>query len=114
MYGFCQDQTGTILYETVQKAVDEARAAGAQYVVALAHLGDAGITQAWTSEAVIANTSGIDAMIDGHSHEQYVRSVKNKEGKEILLTQTGTKFQSFGKPVSYTHLDVYKRQECDV
>lgn len=97
VYGFCQDQTGTILYETVQKAVDEARAAGAQYVVALAHLGDAGITQAWTSEAVIANTSGIDAMIDGHSHEQYVRSIKNKEGKEILLTQTGTKFQSFGK-----------------
>ena len=36
---FCQDETGEKLYAAVQKAVDDARAEGAAYVVAMAHLG---------------------------------------------------------------------------
>lgn len=96
-YGFCEDLTGEKLYSQVQKYVDAARADGADYVVLVAHLGQGGITERWTSGAVIANTNGIDAVIDGHSHEVYTTEVANKDGKMIPLTQTGTKFANIGK-----------------
>lgn len=97
MYGFCQDETGAALYASVQKSVDDARDEGADYVVAIGHLGESGITDRWTSEAVIANTTGIDAMIDGHSHETYSEVVQNKQGEDVVLAQTGTKLANVGE-----------------
>lgn len=46
------------------------------------------------------------AVIDGHSHEQYERLVKNRKGQPVLIAQTGTKFQSVGKLVidDYGHV----------
>lgn len=97
IYGFSEDDTGEALYEAVQSAADEARAEGAEYVILVGHLGNAGITEKWTSEAVIAGTSGIDAMIDGHSHEQYTKEFKNKDGEAVPILQTGTKLQAIGQ-----------------
>ena len=97
IYSFSEDETGTALYETVQKTVDEARAAGADYVIALSHLGNVGITDRWTSKAVIANTTGIDAMLDGHDHEPGVLQVANKDGKKIVLSEPSTKFENLGQ-----------------
>lgn len=97
IYSFSEDETGTALYETVQKTVDEARAAGADYVIAMGHLGNEGITDRWTSKAVIANTTGIDAVLDGHDHIAGVQKVANKDGKQIVLTEPGTKFENLGK-----------------
>ena len=65
IYGFCEDENGQALYSRVQNSVDSARAAGADYVILVAHLGNEGITPRWTSSAVVANTNGIDAVIDG-------------------------------------------------
>lgn len=97
IYSFSEDETGTALYETVQKTVDEARAAGADYVIAMGHLGNEGITDRWTSKAIIANTTGIDAVLDGHDHIAGVQKVANKDGKQIVLTEPGTKFENLGK-----------------
>lgn len=97
VYGFCQDETGAALYASVQKSVDAAREAGADYVVAIGHLGESGITDRWTSKAVIANTTGIDAMIDGHSHETYSEMTKNRQGEDVVLAQTGTKLVNVGE-----------------
>lgn len=97
IYGFCEDETGDKLYNQIQSSVDSARSDGANYVILVAHLGESGSTERWTSDSVIAHTSGIDACIDGHSHEAYVKNVKNKDGKDILLTQTGTKLKEIGK-----------------
>ena len=97
IYSFSEDETGTALYGTVQKTVDEARAAGADYVIAMGHLGNEGITDRWTSKAVIANTTGIDAVLDGHDHIAGVQKVANKDGKQIVLTEPGTKFENLGK-----------------
>ena len=97
IYSFSEDETGTALYETVQKTVDEVRAAGADYVIAMGHLGNEGITDRWTSKAVIANTTGIDAVLDGHDHVAGVQKVANKDGKQIVLTEPGTKFENLGK-----------------
>ena len=97
IYTFCEDKTGKALYTAVQDAVNDARADGADYVVAIAHLGIEGTTDYWTSEAVIENTTGIDAMIDGHSHEAFTKTVANASGKDVLLAQTGTKLANLGK-----------------
>ena len=98
IYGFEQDEDGTALYECVQEAADSARNEGADYVIALSHLGiDASCTP-WTSSEVIENTSGIDVFLDGHSHSVIEgETVKNKDGENVLLTSTGTKLSSVGE-----------------
>ena len=99
IYSFSQGNEGADLYAAVQKAVDAAVADGADYVVALGHLGNEGSTDVWTSKSVIANTTGIDVFIDGHSHETYDETVQNKDGEDVVLAQTGTKLANIGKVV---------------
>ncbi len=97
IYGFSQDSDGALVYETVQSAVDAARSEGAQYVVALTHLGIGAEVSPWMSTELIANTSGIDVVIDGHSHSVVeCERVKNKAGERVLLTQAGTKLNYIG------------------
>lgn len=97
IYGFCEDETGKKLYNQIQQAVTSAKAEGVNYVILVGHLGENGTTDRWTSDQVIKNTNGIDAVIDGHSHEEYTKYIKNKDGKDVLLTQTGTKLENIGK-----------------
>ena len=97
IYDFAQGEKGQTLYKTVQKYVDEAIKEGANYVVAIGHLGDEGASEYWSSKSLIKNTYGIDIFIDGHSHEVYSEILKNKKGKNVLLAQTGTKLQNLGK-----------------
>jgi len=99
IYNFCQGD-GTQLYTAVQSAVDSARKEGAQYVVALAHLGIEEGSAPYRSTDVITNTSGIDVVLDGHSHSEVAADeVKNAKGETVLLSQTGTKFAAIGKLV---------------
>jgi len=95
IYSFGGD--GDKLYEDVQSAVDQARQEGADYVVAVAHLGQNGITKAWRSDEVAARTTGIDVMFDGHSHERLEQQVKNKDGEDVLLLQTGHNLTALAK-----------------
>ena len=97
LYGFCEDESGQALYNQVQVSVDAATAQGADYVILVAHLGNEGTSSQWTSEAVIKNTSGVDAVIDGHSHETYDKTFPNKNGEQVVVTQTGTKLSNIGK-----------------
>ena len=97
IYDFAQGEKGQTLYKTVQKYVDEAIKEGANYVVAIGHLGNEGASEYWSSKSLIKNTYGIDIFIDGHSHEVYSEILKNKKGKNVLLAQTGTKLQNLGK-----------------
>ena len=123
IYDFCNDKTGTKLYKAVQKAVDAAKKAGADYVVAVAHLGDDEASEPWTSMDVIKNTDGIDVLMDGHAHSKVVKSVKNKDGKSIKMVATGTKLENIGKIViaengtitaEYVGADVAKDKDAAV
>ncbi len=97
VYGFLQDETGEGVYNAVQLAVDAAREEGAEYVFAMAHLGIEEDCAPWTSSDVITNTTGIDAVLDGHSHSVIEGDiVKNKDGEDVILTSTGTKFANIG------------------
>ena len=99
IYSFSQGNEGKDLYDVVQKAVDAAKAEGADYVVALGHLGVDEQSSPWTSTEVIANTTGIDVLIDGHSHSTFAKTEKNQAGEDVLVAQTGTKLANLGKVV---------------
>ncbi len=96
IYGFFQDETGEALYSAVQSAVDSARADGADYVVVMAHLGDEEECRPWTYADVISNVSGIDVLLDGHSHDTEQVTMLDKDGNEVLRSACGTKLGSIG------------------
>lgn len=94
LYSFMQDG----FYENAQHHIDQARRAGADYVVVLAHLGDNERIGHPSSISLIANTRGVDAVIDGHDHDIITeRLIANKEGKPVLLTSSGANFANIGK-----------------
>lgn len=100
IYGFSEDDSGAKIYAAIQKAVDAAKAEGAEYVIVVGHLGVNGSIPKWSSITIAENTRGVTAIIDGHSHEQFESLMaKNKDGKDVLITQTGTKMQTVGKLV---------------
>lgn len=85
-------------YQLIQQAVDAARAEGADYVVLLSHVGETPQSMGFSSHRLVNNTRGIDIVLDGHSHEIIeCDKVKNLDGKEIIVTQTGTQFANVGK-----------------
>ena len=96
VYGFYQDATGELLYSKVQESVDAARAEGASYVIAVCHLGNEAECIPWTYEDIITNTTGIDVLIDGHSHDTDQVVVKNKAGEDVIRSACGTKLENIG------------------
>ena len=96
VYGFCEDESGEALYTAVQNAVDAARKEGADYVIAMGHLGDEEESRPWTYADVIEHTTGIDVMLDGHSHDTEQVTAKNKDGEEVLRSACGTKLGAIG------------------
>ena len=100
IYGIGAGEDGSALYADLQNAVDAAKAEGAAKVIVLGHLGDDPASQPWTSEEAIANITGIDAFIDGHSHSTVENKiVTDKEGNNVVLTQTGEYFDAIGMMV---------------
>ena len=96
IYGFLQDETGEKLYEAVQKAVDDARADGADYVIVMAHMGNQAECSPWMYSDVIANTTGIDVWLDGHSHDYDQAVVTDKDGNAVIRSAVGTKLDNIG------------------
>ena len=91
----------TTLYETVQKNIDEVKEQGADYVIALSHIGyadDAVYGDMEDVEDLIRNTEGFDVVLDAHSHTVIEgMEVNDKAGNAVLLSSTGTKFAYIGK-----------------
>ena len=97
IYGFCGGDEGENLYNAVQEAVYGAIADGADFLVAVGHLGEYDYEYKWSSESVIKNVSGISLFIDGHAHKVTPeKSCINEEGEETILTSTGSKLANIG------------------
>lgn len=91
-------ESGKKFYECVQKNVDACVKDGADYVVLLAHLGTNEATSPFSSSDLIANTNGIDVLLDGHSHSVISCDVvKNADGEKVLLSSTGTGLNNIGQ-----------------
>ena len=100
IYGIAGGEDGSKLYADVQGAIDEVKAMGVDKVIVLGHLGDDPASQPWTSKETIANVTGLDAFIDGHSHSTVKgEMVADKAGNNVLLTQTGEYFDRIGMMV---------------
>ena len=98
VYDILGGEDGQKLYKAVQKSIDKAKLLGATYIIGLGHLGVDPSSSPWTSEEVIANTTGFDAFIDGHSHTVMKnKQVADASGKAVTLTQTGSYLKNVGK-----------------
>lgn len=100
VYGFPTHPGGMTnedLYENIQESVDNAIDDGADFVVAVGHIGILGSNDGWKTTDIIANTDGIDYFIDAHAHETIQSAVyKNEVNEDVVVTSTGTKLQNFG------------------
>lgn len=80
---------GDKLYACAQEQVDALRKDGCALVVCLAHLGEDEGSSPNRAKDVIANTSGIDVLIDGHDHLEENQLLKNADGADTLVVETG-------------------------
>jgi len=96
IYGFMTDKTGEAVYNAVQQSVDAARAAGADYVIVLGHMGNSDIYKPWMYSDVISHCSGIDAWLDGHTHDTDQVVMKDRDGKDVVRAACGTKLANIG------------------
>ena len=84
-------------YDTFQNFINDARNQGADYVVALTHLGDDVNYDPINSQELARQTEGLDVILDGHSHSLVPqRILTNKAGKSVLYSQTGAHFDNIG------------------
>ena len=96
IYDFLVNDGKQELYDTVQKYIDELRnEKNVSYVILLTHMGMN--IEAYTSNDLLANLKGVDAVFDGHTHKVYNVTSNDKESKAIHITQTGTKLETIGQ-----------------
>ena len=109
IYDILGGEDGQKLYSAVQKAVDKAKCL-ADVVIGLGHLGVDPSSSPWTSEEVIAHTTGFDAFIDGHSHTVMEnKQVADASGRLVTLTQTGSYFANVGEMTIAPDGTIYTR-----
>ena len=88
------------LVEVLQKNIDLAKKEGADYVVLLAHLGVANASAPYRSIDIIHGLTGVDVVLDGHSHSVIPQdTVRDANGKVVLLASTGSKLENIGQLV---------------
>lgn len=111
------------LYELVQESIDEATEDGADYVIALSHIGYDESGELNDVTDVIENTDGLDVVLDAHSHSVIEEKiVKDKSGDDVLLTSTGTGFENIGRltiangefDTELVKIETYTKTDADV
>lgn len=95
------DHTAGIVYkdpvESAQWAADTLRALGADVVVALSHLGEHSTPFYLGDDTLAVKTSGIDVILGGHSHTDGIYTVKNKDGRDVTITQAASQGRILGR-----------------
>ena len=93
IYNFLSDRTE--LYSSIQEEVDKLKKEGVDYVILLTHVGKD--VEQYTSNDILSHLNGVDAVFDGHTHKVYNITSKDKDNKDIHITQTGTKLANIGQ-----------------
>lgn len=100
------------LYAVAQNVIDALEAEGVDTIICLSHLGIDASSEPNTSYDLLENTTGIDFLIDGHSHSV----LTSYDGKAIQ--STGTAFANIGVVVLDSKtgeiLDNYLQATADV
>ena len=95
IYDFLTGNNNQDLYDAIQNYINKARNEGADYVILLTHIGMD--VEQYTSNGLLSKLENVDAVLDGHTHVIYNKTTKDKNNKDIHISQTGTKLQSIGK-----------------
>ncbi len=86
------------IYDIVQQNINAVKEEGADYVIALSHIGYDETESLSDITDIIENTDGFDVVLDAHSHSVIEEKIiKDKSGDNVLLSSTGTKFEYIGK-----------------
>ena len=88
--GCCQGVVFISPVEAARRAVAALEKEGCDVIVCLSHLGWQ-INNEYNDERLVRETSGIDVILGGHSHDYFEKPLlyKNKEGKDVLMQQMG-------------------------
>ena len=87
---------GENLYACAQEQADALRAEGCDFVICLAHLGEAEDAAPNRACDVVANTHGIDLFINGHDHEEEATTLPDGDGVDTLVVETGCNLHAIG------------------
>ena len=96
IYNFMQGNNGETLYKKVQDTIDEVKEKGADYVIAVAHIGGKETSSPYKYTDIISHTHGFDLFLDGHAHDTDEAYVKDANGKEVYRMGLGTKLNCIG------------------
>lgn len=124
VYDFAGFNGANYFYDLVQNNIDECKNQGADIVIVLSHLGiDTNVDTPFSSIELAKNTSGVDVILDAHSHVVMSQLVeKNKDGEDVSLASTGTKLSKIGKIVikenkeviEYNLIDDYTKKDNEI
>ena len=87
---------GEELYAAAQAQIDELKGQDCSIIVCVGHLGEETANEGNNAENVVANTSGLTVMIDGHDHLVENQTVKDKDGNDVLIAETGYYLKNIG------------------
>ena len=97
IYDFLNKNNCQFLYERIQKHIEELQKENVDYIIILGHLGFGKfVSEENSSTELLKNLKNVNALIDGHTHLVYSITTPDKEGKNIILVQTGTKLSNIG------------------
>ena len=97
VYDFLTENHSQELYDRVQQHIDELKKENCDLIIILGHLGMYGdALEENTSAGLLKNLKSINTLVDGHSHKVYSMTSPDKDGKNVVLVQTGTKLANIG------------------
>ncbi|MDR1044894.1 MAG: bifunctional metallophosphatase/5'-nucleotidase [Candidatus Adiutrix sp.] len=76
--------------------VERLKAEGTDLIVAVTHMGSEPYCEP-TSQAIAERVSGLDVIIDGHSHSTTIIPIERSDGSRALVASTGAYFENVGR-----------------
>ena len=96
VYGFMQDETGDEVVKSIQDAVDQARAEGADHVILMGHIGNEEVAAPWIYTNIVTRVRGCDAYFDGYSHDRNTEEYIDGEGIKRTRIAAGSGLRGIG------------------
>ena len=96
VYGFMQDETGDAIVKSIQDAVDQARAEGADNVILMGHIGNEEVSAPWVYTNIVTRVRGCDAYFDGYSHDIKQEEYIDGEGIKRVRISAGAGLRGIG------------------
>ena len=87
---------GKDLFAAAQAQIDELKGQGCSVIVCVGHLGEDNAFEDNNAKQTVENTRGISVLIDGHDHLVESQIVKDLDGNDVLIAETGSFLKNIG------------------